>query len=212
MAQLANDWKLDSATTRSDGASAESPCITRASNNRLLSYFRARYYDPTTGEFTSPDPLEYVDGMSLYRGYFVMVGMDPKGTDLAGCDDGCPQIPPNIIAAYGCFCGANNPPAGVVPNGPLDPLDNCCKAHDPCYAKHNCGIYIPFRRMSPECDECDRVFCRCLRFAPCNRHPVIPQLPNLPNRTNCENYKLSAMKWFQCERRFGVLPPPPFII
>ena len=42
-------------------------------------YFRARHYDPTTGEFVSQDPLEYVDGMSLYRGYFVPGGIDPSG-------------------------------------------------------------------------------------------------------------------------------------
>ena len=36
-----------------------------------LMYFRARFYDPTTGEFISIDPLEYVDGMSQYRAYFV---------------------------------------------------------------------------------------------------------------------------------------------
>jgi RHS repeat-associated protein len=42
-------------------------------------YFRARYYDPTTGEFCSRDPLEYVDGMSQYRGYFATVGVDPFG-------------------------------------------------------------------------------------------------------------------------------------
>jgi hypothetical protein len=42
---------------------------------------RARYYDPSTGEFTSPDPLEYVDGMSLYRGYFVGNFVDPSGKD-----------------------------------------------------------------------------------------------------------------------------------
>ncbi len=47
-------------------------------------YFRARYYDPQTGEFISRDPLEYVDGMSLYRGYFVPNGMDPNGmNDIA---------------------------------------------------------------------------------------------------------------------------------
>jgi hypothetical protein len=40
---------------------------------------RARYYDPLTGEFISPDPLEYVDGMSLYRGYFVILSVDPDG-------------------------------------------------------------------------------------------------------------------------------------
>jgi hypothetical protein len=40
---------------------------------------RARYYDPSTGEFTSPDPLEYVDGMSLYTAYMIPDGLDPLG-------------------------------------------------------------------------------------------------------------------------------------
>ncbi len=44
-----------------------------------LMYFRARYYEPTTGEFCSKDPLEYVDGMSLYRGYFVPSSIDFSG-------------------------------------------------------------------------------------------------------------------------------------
>ena len=47
-----------------------------------LMYFKARYYDPQTGEFISRDPLEYVDGMSQYRGNFVPKGMDPKGTSV----------------------------------------------------------------------------------------------------------------------------------
>ena len=44
-----------------------------------LCYFRARYYDPTSGEFVSRDPLEYVDGMSLYRGYMGVKAVDPFG-------------------------------------------------------------------------------------------------------------------------------------
>jgi hypothetical protein len=48
---------------------------------RSPSVQRARSYDPTTGEFTSRDPLEYVDGMSVYRGYFVSAGVDPRGKD-----------------------------------------------------------------------------------------------------------------------------------
>ena len=44
-----------------------------------LMYFRARYYDPTTGEFINQDPLEYVDGYSLYRAYFILNGVDPTG-------------------------------------------------------------------------------------------------------------------------------------
>jgi filamentous hemagglutinin len=44
-------------------------------------YFRARYYDAAQGRFISRDPLEYVDGMSLYGGYYVPNGLDPTGTD-----------------------------------------------------------------------------------------------------------------------------------
>ncbi len=46
---------------------------------RLQVYQRARYYDCNSGEFTSQDPLEYVDGMSLYRAYFSLSYMDPLG-------------------------------------------------------------------------------------------------------------------------------------
>ena len=51
-------------------------------NDLGLMYFRARYYDTNTGEFISRDPLEYVDGMSMYRGYFVLGRVDPLGLTL----------------------------------------------------------------------------------------------------------------------------------
>ncbi len=54
----------------------------RVAPNVALLLIRARYYDPLTGEFTSRDPLEYVDGMSLYRGYFVPGAVDPSGMAL----------------------------------------------------------------------------------------------------------------------------------
>ncbi len=46
-----------------------------------LLFMRARYYDHLTGEFIAPDPLEYIDGMSLFRGYFIPNGVDPSGLD-----------------------------------------------------------------------------------------------------------------------------------
>ena len=46
-----------------------------------LWYFRARYYSDELGRFISRDPLGYVDGMSLYAGYFAQrFEMDPSGT------------------------------------------------------------------------------------------------------------------------------------
>ncbi len=48
--------------------------------NRMRSLLRARSYDPHTAEFVSTDPLEYVDGMSLFRGYFQFFKTDSWGT------------------------------------------------------------------------------------------------------------------------------------
>jgi RHS repeat-associated protein len=47
-----------------------------------LYHFRARWYDPATGGFISRDPLGYVDGMSLYRGYLDLNKQDPTGLSI----------------------------------------------------------------------------------------------------------------------------------
>lgn len=44
-----------------------------------LYYFRARYYHAQLGRFISRDPLGFVDGMSLYRAFFVPGNVDPSG-------------------------------------------------------------------------------------------------------------------------------------
>src|SRR6056297_1175347 len=50
-----------------------------------LYHFRARMYDPVAGRFCSRDPIGYIDGMSLYRGYFVGRGVDPLGNQAVNC-------------------------------------------------------------------------------------------------------------------------------
>ena len=45
-----------------------------------LYYFRARYHDANLGRFISRDPMQYVDGHSLYAAYFGQhFGIDPSG-------------------------------------------------------------------------------------------------------------------------------------
>jgi hypothetical protein len=69
-------------------------------------YFRARYYHAELGRFICRDPIGYVDGMNLYRAYFVPRTVDPLGTDIVPPDlipqdsDCCPyvyQIPIKVV-------------------------------------------------------------------------------------------------------------------
>ena len=48
-------------------------------NTIHLYNFRARQYSPHLGRFLTRDPLGYVDGMSLYGGYFAVRDHDPFG-------------------------------------------------------------------------------------------------------------------------------------
>jgi RHS repeat-associated protein len=50
-----------------------------------LCFFRARYYHAELGRFLSRDPSRYVDGMSLYRAYFVPGMVDPNGRKRCKC-------------------------------------------------------------------------------------------------------------------------------
>jgi RHS repeat-associated protein len=50
-----------------------------------LYYFRARYYHAQLGRFISRDPIGYVDGMNLYRAYFVPGQTDPQGLRKVCC-------------------------------------------------------------------------------------------------------------------------------
>ncbi len=50
-----------------------------------LMYFRARFYNPLTGEFLSRDPAGFVDGISLYRGYMDVNYVDPSGLQTVRC-------------------------------------------------------------------------------------------------------------------------------
>ena len=51
-----------------------------------LIFARNRYFSPTLGRWIARDPAGYVDGYSLYGGYFVPGGIDPSGLMLFAFD------------------------------------------------------------------------------------------------------------------------------
>jgi RHS repeat-associated protein len=58
-----------------------------------LWYFRARYFSDQMGRFINRDPLGYVDGMSLYNGYFAQeFGLDPSGKSNGTCTYSCTML------------------------------------------------------------------------------------------------------------------------
>lgn len=81
-----------------------------------LMYFRTRSYDVETSEFLSQDPLEYADGMSLYRAYFVPSELDPTGEGVKLGHDGAGSSP-----GYAWFHGYYIGPKKPVPEDAL-----CC--------------------------------------------------------------------------------------
>jgi len=82
-----------------------------------LYYARTRMYSAGLGRFVSRDPLVYVDGMSLYKGYFVPNGLDPTGMDyiiILVKDSPGPQPP----------APGPNPPSPLVPGNGTGDADN----------------------------------------------------------------------------------------
>ncbi len=57
-----------------------------------LLFARNRYFSPGLGRWTSRDPAGYIDGYSLYAGYFVPNGVDPTGM-VTECPEDMAQWP-----------------------------------------------------------------------------------------------------------------------
>jgi RHS repeat-associated protein len=80
------EWEIRNASFTDIGTSTIEQAIgytgQRFDAESGLWYFKSRHYHPQLGTFISRDPLGYVDGMSLYTGYFGMqCGTDPMGME-----------------------------------------------------------------------------------------------------------------------------------
>jgi len=60
--------------------------------NHSQLYKRARFFDPKLGRFVGRDPLTYIDGLSMYRGYFVPGKLDYSGLDVLAAVKRCEEV------------------------------------------------------------------------------------------------------------------------
>ena len=80
MVKLCKNYDRPSQPSADARFTRRTPSSNRFENQKpSLRYKRARIYSAQLGRFISRDPLGFVDGMSLYRAYFVPGGMDPSG-------------------------------------------------------------------------------------------------------------------------------------
>ena len=92
-----------------------------------LLFFRARFYHAQLGRFISRDPIGFVDGMSLYRAYFVPDGVDPSGLFIRILQDG--PLGPISSSWPAVYPGAVKP-ATEKPKPPVKNVQVCCAGID----------------------------------------------------------------------------------
>ena len=176
-----------------------------------VNYIRERIYEPLIARWWSADPIGFVDTLNLfiYVSNRPMAYTDPSGMSLY-TGGFCPQCPQTYDAQpllYGCYCGPEHPNVLFRPlnQPPIDPIDNCCKAHDECYERHGCmpGIQLFPPGIvfdpNPNCQRCDKDLCRCLKLATCNRYSG-----SADELRTCTDYRAGAMGIFRCRQRFGI--------
>jgi RHS repeat-associated protein len=112
---LANTYTYDSfgKVTASTGTLANAFLYTNREfdSETSLSYYRARYYDPTIGRFLSEDPISFEAGVNFYA----YVLNNPTNTiDPLGLDGGDAPGPPSPACLFSGICGSAGRPANTT--------------------------------------------------------------------------------------------------
>jgi len=131
-----------------------------AETNLAHNYFRD--YDPSIGRYGKSDPIGLRGGTNTYA---YVASMPLKWFDAFGL---LPSGGGGFAMRYGNWCGKNwsgGRQGRIIPQnpaGPIDSVDECCMAHDYCYAAVESCKTCPQEDDSPQKLSCDRILVGCL--------------------------------------------------
>ena len=147
-----------------------------------------RYYDPTAGPWLTRDPISFDGGINLYA--YCEDGptlcSDPSGLSPESIAGDLPSAQDTVAAEfeetaidrlfskdkvaaqlkikliYGKYCGPQTVPGS---GKGIDELDECCHAHDDCFARCGCTLFNQKKKAS--CKLCTQTLCDCMKSAKC---------------------------------------------
>ncbi|HKA42681.1 MAG TPA: RHS repeat-associated core domain-containing protein, partial [Burkholderiales bacterium] len=162
--------------------------------NLHYNYFRD--YDPTIGRYIQSDPVGLRGGVNIYAyvGSSPLRWEDPFGLASPGS---------GFDTRYGNWCGQNwsggrqGPIIPQNPAGPIDSLDECCMAHDYCYATFKCDSCPSGSRAKEGKKECDKVLVSCLSELKGKPPQAWPKPPRPGTETGAYFFCQKALRYFE---------------
>jgi RHS repeat-associated protein len=162
-----------------------------------LHYNYFRDYDPGLGIYKQSDLIGLRGGLNTYA-YVASAPLSwSDNFGLAGEGGG-------FSTRYGNWCGKNwsGGQAGRLipqnPAGPIDSVDECCMAHDYCWAKYECdSCSLRAAKAKEGKAQCDRVLVNCLDALKGKPPQNWPKPPLPENRENAYFYCQKAKFFFR---------------